>query len=121
MNNCPASSRHNHGVVARRRIRPGHNTSTEPTVPPGDGVIGLGVNFQVTRPGKPDRVRLTGELKFPTEVTVTVRLPHVPWLMITGLGVAVIVKSLGGVDITSPTETLCVMRGRVELPVMVRL
>ena len=89
--------------------------------PPGAGVIGFGINLTVTLEGKPETVMFTGELNLPIEVTVTVRFPHAPLLTINGLGVAVIVKSLGGVITTSPTETLCVISGRVELPVIVRL
>jgi len=93
----------------------------ELTVPPGAGVIGFGIILTVTARGRPEIVRFTGELNLPIDVTVTVRFPQAPSEIISGLGLAVIVKSLGGVITTSPTDTLCVISGRVELPVIVRL
>jgi len=90
-------------------------------VPPAEGVIGFGTIVVVTRPGRPEIVMLTGELKFPIEVTVTVALPHEPLFIISGLGDVVIVKSAVAIVTTKPTDTVCVMSGRVEPPVMVRL
>jgi hypothetical protein len=93
----------------------------EATVPPAEGLIGLGTIVVVTRPGRPEIVMLTGELKLPIEVTVTVAFPHEPLFMISGLGDVVIVKSAVGVVTTNPTEMVCVMSGKDEPPVMVRL
>lgn len=85
------------------------------------GVTELGVYCAVTCAGAFVRVRATGELKFPTDWTVTVVFPHWPWLTTSRDGFALILKSeLTGVTV-SFTTTLCVMRGRLELPVIVTL
>ena len=74
--------------------------------------------------GRLVRVKSTGELKLPIELTVMVMFPHWPWLTTRGVGawgLAVIVKSDAAVVIVRVTTTLRVMSGRVDVPVIVRL
>jgi hypothetical protein len=103
----------------------GHNFKMETAVPPlGGGVIGVGMKVPETWAGRLLRVKLTGELKLPIEVTVIVMFPHAPWLTIRGvgaLGLAVIAKSDATVVTVRVTTTLRVTRGRVDVPVIVRL
>lgn len=69
--------------------------------------------------GRLFRVRPTGELKLPMEVTVTVTFPHCPWLTTTGFGLTETPKS-DAIGVTvNVTVTLCVIRGRLEVPVIV--
>jgi hypothetical protein len=98
-----------------------HTVSIEIIVPPIGGVIGFGTNFQVTCSGIPVRVRFIGELKLPIEVTVTVKLPQLAWLITSKDGPTVRVKSEGAKTTFRPTVMLCVISSGEELPVIVRL
>ena len=57
-----------------------HILRVELALPPGGGVIGLGMNVvDVTWGiGSGDSVKVTGALKFPNDCTVAVTFPHVP-------------------------------------------
>jgi len=89
-------------------------------VPAGGGVIGVGMKLAETCAGRFVRVKSTGELKLPIELTVMVMFPHWPGLTTKGVG-AVIVKSAVVGIIVRVTTTLRVMSGRVEVPVIVTL
>ncbi len=70
----------------------------ERTLPPIGGVTGFGMNLGRVWVAKIPcgmfvSVMLTGELKVPMEITVTVTFPHWPWLIITIVGLTVTVKS----------------------------
>ncbi len=97
----------------------------ELTLPPGDGVIGLGMNLtdglNVTFCGTLVSVRFTAELKVPIDVTVTVIFPHVPGLIIASVGLTAIEKSGRADPTVRVTMMLWDMMGRVELPVIVML
>jgi len=75
----------------------GHNFRAETAVPPGGGVgAAVGMKLAETCAGRFVRVKATGELKLPIELTVMVMFPHWPWLTTRGIGawgLAVIVKS----------------------------
>jgi len=60
--------------------------STELALPPGSGVTGLTPKPPLTPNGKVDAARVTGELKLPTDCTVTVAVPVPPGLMVRLLG-----------------------------------
>jgi len=57
-----------------------HTLRSELALPPGGGVIGLGMNIvELTCGiGSGDNVKVTGALKFPNDCTVAVTLPHCP-------------------------------------------
>jgi hypothetical protein len=88
----------------------GHTFRTETAVPPGGGVgAAVGMKLVETCAGTFVRVKSTGELKLPIELTVIVMFPHWPGLTTRGVGawgMAVIVKSDAAVVIVRVTTTL---------------
>jgi len=72
---------------------------TEVALPPTDGVTGLGLKPPVTPDGNPVTVKVTGELKLPTDWTVTTTDPVPAWLRIRALGVAERVKVAAAVTV----------------------
>jgi hypothetical protein len=100
----------------------GHSCNVDDAEPPTGGVIEeLGLKAAETCEGRLFRVRSTGELKLPSEVTVTVEFPHAPWLTKTRAGLTDIRKSAGAGVTVNVTVMLCVIKGKVAVPVTVRL
>ena len=67
--------------------------------------------------------KFTGELKLPTDWTITEMFPQKVCLTISGagaLGFALIVKSAGADVTTNVTTTVLVICGDMELPVIVK-
>jgi hypothetical protein len=67
--------------------------------------------------------KFTGELKLPTDWTMTEMFPQRVCLTISGvgaLGLALIVKSAGAGVTTNVTTTLLEICGNAEFPVMVK-
>src|SRR6266852_4917393 len=69
------------------------SVSVELALPFAGGVTGLVENVAVTPLGKPEALSVVAELKPLRLVMVMVLVPLEPWLMVTELGAAAIVKS----------------------------
>ena len=94
------------------------SVSTEVALPFAGGVTGLVENDAVTPLGKPDALNVVAELNPPVLVMVIVLVPLAPWLTVTEVGEAAIVKFGVVVEFTVNASVVVAVR-LPELPVIV--
>ena len=89
--------------------------STELAVPPGSGVTGLTLKPPLTPSGKADAVRVTGELKPPTECTLTVICADPPGLKVRLLGSAERLNRAWAVTVNVPVAALPMLPSAITM------
>jgi hypothetical protein len=94
------------------------NVRVEVALPFAGGVTGLVENAAVTPVGKPVAVRVVAELKPPVLVMVIVLVPLAPWVTVSEVGEAAIVKFGAAVAVTVRARVVVAVR-LPEVPVMV--
>ena len=94
------------------------SVSTEVALPFAGGVTGLVENDAVTPLGKPDALNVVAELNPPVLVMVIVLVPLAPWLTVTEVGDAAMVKFGVVVEFTVSARVVVAVR-LPEVPVIV--